>query len=403
MECQGPNCIAQRAARGESMCSSDSSGEVPPLSEEYVKLLRGFHEEVTTLSKLRHPNIVLFMAACPRPPHLYIITEFCHGGNLYCALRRRSWRERLGPRDFIPIARHIARGMQYLHSCKIIHRDLKSQNLLLDRPVEEGIPVIKIADFGLSRRYSTYVDHSSMSGSTAGIMTSETGTYRWMAPEVIRHERYNEKVDVYSFGVVLWELFSSEVPFAGMTPIQAAFAVADKDLRPSACADYAKTMPIPAGWMALISRCWHPSSHYRPRFKEIVGALDEMEKVGFDQNLRFWRDWDERRVRKRCAQRRADSEIVKPELQMSDITSVDSKLSTADSHDILNAPKSSQSEPSVSPPNMVEEQSRHALVKLCEMQKDGDFRGDSGGDRQMQHVHRNLAQSGSAPDLRVVL
>ncbi|CAN8077046.1 unnamed protein product [Agarophyton chilense] len=142
------------------------------------------------------------------------------------------------------------------------------------RPVEEGCPVVKVADFGLSRQFRGV---GTVTGSVAGIMTSETGTYRWMAPEMIRHEPYNEKVDVYSFGVVLWELFSCEIPFAGMTPVQAAFAVADKHLRPKAESEYGRRVQIPAAWSALIDRCWHRDSHERPRFHEIIQVLDEMD------------------------------------------------------------------------------------------------------------------------------
>lgn len=298
---------------------SRSRRDMPSLSDADQRLLREFHEEVTTLSKLRHPNIVLFMAACARPPQLCIITEFCHGGSLFGALRRRSWRERLSLNDLVVIARHIARGMRFLHACSIIHRDLKSQNILLDRNVEEGCPVVKIADFGLSRKFKQGAgsrpapsNAAAAAGDTAGwstkgIMTSETGTYRWMSPEVIRHEPYNQKVDVYSYGVVVWELFACEIPFFGMTPIQAAFAVADKNLRPSAVSEYGKAMPIPVGWMELIQRCWHPSPDFRPRFKDIVQALDEMDKGKADKMTAYWRNWDEAVAVRRRMRREANA------------------------------------------------------------------------------------------------
>lgn len=238
------------------------------------RLLHDFRLEVTMLNKMRHPNVVLFLGACTVLPRLCILTEFCHGGSLFAALRKRSWRTSLSLQDLRAVARHMARGMRYLHACHVIHRDLKSQNLLLDRPVEDGCPVVKVADFGLSRNFTGI---GTVTGSVSGIMTSETGTYRWMAPEMIRHEPYNEKVDVYSYGVVLWELFSCEVPFAGMTPIQAAFAVADKDLRPKCESDYAREVTIPVAWQALIEKCWHKSSHERPRFSDVLNILDEME------------------------------------------------------------------------------------------------------------------------------
>jgi len=249
-------------------------------SDEAVRELYG---EVTVLSKLRHPNIVLFMTACPRPPHLCIVTEFCHGGNMFNAIRKPSWRELLRHNDFVSMARDTARGMLYLHSSRIVHRDLKSQNVLLDRTVEAGRPNVKIADFGLSRMYN------GQSGTNpGGVMTSETGTYRWMAPEVIRHEPYSEKIDVYSFGVLIWEFFSCEIPFANMTPIQAAFAVADKAARPSAVSEWARNNPPPPAWAILIERCWSAHAHDRPGFDQVVEVLDEMEKTDPNRVPTFW-------------------------------------------------------------------------------------------------------------------
>lgn len=235
--------------------------------------VREFHDEVTTLSKLRHPNIVLFMGACVRPPRMCIITEFCHGGNVYGALRKPSWRQRLSDKDLIHLARDAARGMLCLHSSNIIHRDLKSQNLLLDKPVDTGRPTIKVADFGLSRTLA------GSSGSSEGVMTSETGTYRWMASEVIRHEPYSEKVDVYSYGVTLWEFFTCEIPFADMTPIQAAFAVADKGMRPTAVSEAARSHKIPRAWAVLIDRCWSEAADVRPSFSDVIAILNEMQAL----------------------------------------------------------------------------------------------------------------------------
>lgn len=94
----------------------------------------------------------------------------------------------------------------------IVHRDLKPDNLLLAGDKK----TLVVSDFGVSR-----IEASA-------VMTAETGTYRWMAPEMIDHKPYTRKVDVYSFAIVLWELYTVQLPFAGMTAMQAAFAVVNK-------------------------------------------------------------------------------------------------------------------------------------------------------------------------------
>ncbi|KAK9724952.1 hypothetical protein RND81_05G110900 [Saponaria officinalis] len=179
--------------------------------QEYSKeVIFSFRQEVSLMKRLRHPNILLFMGAVTSPPRLCIVTEFLPRGSLFCLLQKSTskldWRRRLH------MALDIARGMNYLHNCNppIVHRDLKSSNLLVDKNWS-----VKVADFGLSR-----VKHDTYLATKTG-----KGTPQWMAPEVTQNERSNEKSDLYSFGVVLWELATQKIPWEHLNAMQVIGAV----------------------------------------------------------------------------------------------------------------------------------------------------------------------------------
>ncbi|CAO2818127.1 unnamed protein product [Amaranthus hypochondriacus] len=223
----------------------------------YGESLEEFRSEVRIMKRLRHPNVVLFMGAVTRPPNLSIVTEFLHRGSLYRLLHRPN--NQLDERRRLRMAFDAARGMNYLHSCSpvIVHRDLKSPNLLVDRNW-----VVKVCDFGLSRmKHSTFLS----SRSTAG-------TAEWMAPEVLRNEPSDEKCDVYSFGVILWELCTLQQPWGGMNPMQVVGAVGFQHRR----LDIPDTVdPAVAD---IIRRCWQTDPKLRPTFTEIMAALKPLQK-----------------------------------------------------------------------------------------------------------------------------
>ncbi|KAJ8539586.1 hypothetical protein K7X08_013838 [Anisodus acutangulus] len=213
-----------------------------------------FAQEVYILRKVRHKNVVQFIGACTKPPHLCIITEFMSGGSLYDFLHKKKSFFRLP--SLLKVAIDVSKGMSYLHQNKIIHRDLKTANLLMDEN-----QVVKVADFGVAR-----VEVQS------GVMTAETGTYRWMAPEVIGHRPYDRKADVFSFGIVLWELLTEKLPYEFLTPLQAAVAVVQKGLRPTIPPN---THPM---LVELLERCWQQEPCLRPEFSEILDILQHMTK-----------------------------------------------------------------------------------------------------------------------------
>ncbi|XP_013591885.1 PREDICTED: serine/threonine-protein kinase EDR1 [Brassica oleracea var. oleracea] len=226
--------------------------------------LEEFRSEVQIMKKLRHPNIVLFMGAVTRPPNLSIITEFLPRGSLYRLIHRPN--NQLDERRRLRMALDAARGMNYLHSCSpmIVHRDLKSPNLLVDKNW-----VVKVCDFGLSRmKNSTYLS----SKSTAG-------TAEWMAPEVLRNEPADEKCDVYSYGVILWELFTLQQPWGRMNAMQVVGAVGFQHRR----------LDIPdfvdPAIAELIRKCWQTDSKLRPSFAEIMVTLKKLQRPATGSNI----------------------------------------------------------------------------------------------------------------------
>ncbi|KAJ9550380.1 hypothetical protein OSB04_014425 [Centaurea solstitialis] len=211
-----------------------------------------FAQEVYIMRKIRHKNVVQFIGACTKPSSLCIVTEFMSGGSVYDYLHKQKGTFKLP--ILLKVAIDISRGMDYLHQNNIIHRDLKAANLLMDEN-----DVVKVADFGVARVKAQ-----------TGVMTAETGTYRWMAPEVIEHKPYDHKADVFSFGVVLWELLTGKLPYEYLTPVQAAIGVVQKNLRPTIPKN---TQPK---LTELLGKCWQKDPSLRPDFTEIIDILKKI-------------------------------------------------------------------------------------------------------------------------------
>ncbi|KAK3043839.1 hypothetical protein RJ639_000538 [Escallonia herrerae] len=210
-----------------------------------------FAQEVAILREVQHRNVVRFIGACTKSPHLCIVTEYMPGGSLYDYLHKNHNILKL-PR-LVMFAVDVCKGMEYLHQSNIIHRDLKTANLLMD-----SHNVVKVADFGVARFQNQ-----------EGVMTAETGTYRWMAPEVINHQLYDQKADVFSFAIVLWELVTAKVPYDTMTPLQAALGVR-QGLRPDLPNNTHPKL------LDLMQRCWEVIPGDRPSFSEIRIELEEL-------------------------------------------------------------------------------------------------------------------------------
>ncbi|XP_052877002.1 serine/threonine-protein kinase STY8-like isoform X1 [Gossypium arboreum] len=235
-------------------CSQEVAIKVLKPEQITREMLREFSQEVYIMRKIRHKNVVQLIGACTRSPNLCIVTEFMARGSIYDYLHKQRGVFKLP--SLLKVALDVSKGMNYLHQNNIIHRDLKTANLLMDEN-----QVVKVADFGVARVQSQ-----------SGVMTAETGTYRWMAPEVIEHKPYDHKADVFSFGISLWEILTGELPYGLLTPLQAAVAVVQKNLRP--------TIPkhTHPRLRELLERCWLQDPSQRPNFSEIIDILKQIAK-----------------------------------------------------------------------------------------------------------------------------
>ncbi|XP_069771639.1 LOW QUALITY PROTEIN: mitogen-activated protein kinase kinase kinase 9 [Narcine bancroftii] len=233
--------------------------------EDISQTIENVKQEAKLFAMLKHPNIIALQGVCLKEPNLCLIMEFARGGSLNRVLSGKK----IPPHILVNWAVQIARGMNYLHEeaiVPIIHRDLKSSNILIREKVEnDGLSnkTLKITDFGLAREW-----HKTTKMSAAG-------TYAWMAPEVIRSSMFSKGSDVWSYGVLLWELLTGEVPFRGIDGLAVAYGVAMNKLAlpiPSTC---------PEPFSKLMEDCWNANPHSRPSFTDILEKLTDIKESGY--------------------------------------------------------------------------------------------------------------------------
>jgi len=215
------------------------------------QFLESFIQETQLMKTLRHPNVIQLYASFSQP-EVMIVMEFMSRGSLYHILHDKSIELTWDLKRQLLL--DAARGMTYLHKSQpvIVHRDLKSHNLLVDQHWR-----CKVSDFGLSRI-----------ATTLDTMTA-CGTPSWTAPEVLRGEKYTEKCDVYSFGIVLWETVTRSIPHEGIPHFQVVFQVGTQSMRPEIPPD------APHHWARLTSDCWADDPDSRPSFEDIFDRLQK--------------------------------------------------------------------------------------------------------------------------------
>lgn len=217
-----------------------------------------FNNELNILSKTNHKNIINLIGYGNKP-RLFVILEYLGQGTLTSFLKTKI----NSNIKCIAIFLDIAKSLDYLHNLvssdkMIIHRDLKPDNIILSDNNE-----IKLLDFGLSKevkKTDNINDVYKMSGNT--------GSLRYMAPEVILSKPYNWSIDVYSFGIMFWQMYTKLLPFEGFSKQDMVDKVAIDRHRPSL--KKIKNNEI----KNLINSCWDDNLELRPTFNFIKNKLE---------------------------------------------------------------------------------------------------------------------------------
>ncbi|KAJ0033520.1 hypothetical protein NQD34_000627 [Periophthalmus magnuspinnatus] len=223
--------------------------------------------EVQLMNRLCHPNILRFLGVCVHEGQLHALTEYINGGNLEQLLDSDlylSWSVRIG------LSLDIARGLQYLHSKGIFHRDLTSKNCLVR--CDSGLFTAVVGDFGLAEKIPDYSD--GVKKQPLAIV----GSPYWMAPEVLRGELYDEKVDVFAYGIILCEIIArieADPDFLPRTEDFGLDVVAFENM----------VGDCPSAFFSLAVTCCNMSAERRPTFCDIVFSLEGMNLEEKDKTV----------------------------------------------------------------------------------------------------------------------
>lgn len=220
-------------------------------NNQYPEAWKAFRKEVNIMVKLNHPNIVQLYGICKSNIKYWMVLEFIPKGDLLNLLTDKKeqlpWTRRLS------IAMNITSGLSYLHDKNIMHRDLKSPNVLIDTNY-----CAKLADFGFSRiKIATKTAYTS----------SSEGTVSHMAPELFeRKVKLTPMSDIYALGVVFWEIVARQEAWKGVKTAKLVEGV-EKNVRPSIPNDCPKALEM------IIKKCWVHKYESRPTASKVLELL----------------------------------------------------------------------------------------------------------------------------------
>jgi serine/threonine protein kinase len=254
---RGSSCLVFRGKwRGSEVAIKQFTSEYSTSDKEMGKFIK----ELKVLSQVRHPNLLLLMGICIDQPNLCIITELMPNFTLFYAIHKNK-QKKLNLADRFSIAIQISRGLSYLHANEpaIIHRDLKPENCLLDHSLN-----VKIADFGLARPSSTFLEEAT---------TICIGTTRFMAPELFdkdRNEAIGVEIDIWAFGCMIIEIFSGKRPWHYISSNKANTIFYELY--------HKKPVPIPDNIPPEVAEIVRECCRYNPKRRpSIVQVLERLE------------------------------------------------------------------------------------------------------------------------------
>lgn len=231
------------------------------------EMVKDFEKEAHMLETLRHPCIIGFVGAVHTAGQLTLVTEYCPYGSLASVLKKKG---QLTPSLKLKVLLDAAHGMDYLHKCDIMHRDLKPDNILIVSMAPRSSVVGKISDFGTTRDANKEAMKMEL-GMTKGI-----GTPIFQAPEIIDDKPYEKPADVYSFGIMMaCVALDKEDPFPETTEMSSPWAFAKAVLggaRPLVEVD--EKQLLTQQLIDEMKSCWSGNPAARPTFAHVAQVLN---------------------------------------------------------------------------------------------------------------------------------